>query len=43
MKMLLKVDLGYEYPAKPPDYLVLKNLSPDYLDNQMLDEYETEI
>ena len=43
LKMLLKVDLGYYYPQKTPDYLVLKNLSPDYLDNQMLDAYETEI
>lgn len=41
--MLLKVELGYEYPSKAPDIMLLKNLSPDYLDNAMLDEYETEI
>lgn len=41
--MLLKIELGTEYPAKPPDIMLLKNLSPDYLDNQMLDQYETEI
>ena len=41
--MLLKVELGTEYPAKQPDIMILKNLSPDYLNNQMLDEYETEI
>lgn len=41
--MLLKVDLGHEYPAKPPDIMILKNLSPEYLNNTMLDEYETEI
>jgi len=41
--MLLKVEFGYKYPAMPPDMMLLKNLSPDYLNNQMLDEYETEI
>jgi hypothetical protein len=31
--MLLKVELGYEYPAKGPEIMILKNLSPDYLNN----------
>lgn len=41
--MLLKVELGHYYPAQAPEILLLKNLSPDYLNNTMLDEYETEI
>ena len=40
--MLFKVELGYEYPKKQPHIMILKNLSPDYLDNKMLDDYETE-
>ena len=43
LKMLLKVELGYEYPAKQPDLMILKNLSPDYLENTMLDQYEIQI
>ena len=43
LKMLLRVELGEQYPATQPDLMVLKNLSPEYLDNKMLDEYETEI
>ena len=40
--MLLKVELPKDYPNSAP-FVILKNLSPEYLDNRMLDEYETEM
>ena len=42
LKMLLKVELAIDYPHSVP-FMLLTNLSPDYLDNAMLDGYETEI
>ena len=40
--MLLIVELPHDYPNTIPD-LRLKNLSTDYLDNRMLDEFEVQI
>jgi hypothetical protein len=36
LKLLLKVELGVEYPNKIP-FMLLKNLSPNFLDNRMID------
>jgi hypothetical protein len=36
LKLLLKVELGVEYPNKIP-FMLLKNLSPKFLDNRMID------
>tara|TARA_B110000285_G_C14939299_1_gene521202 strand:- start:257 stop:847 length:591 start_codon:yes stop_codon:yes gene_type:complete len=41
LKMLLKVELPHDYPNSVP-FLNLKNMSPQYLDNAMLDDYETQ-
>ena len=40
--MLLKVELPVDYPNTIP-FMLLKNLAPKYLDNNMIDEYESEI
>lgn len=40
--MLLLVEFPHDYPNNIP-FMQLKNLSKDYLDNKMLDEYETQI
>lgn len=42
LKMLLLAVLKHDYPHRVP-FLRLKNLSPDYLDNRMIDKFETEI
>ena len=36
LQILLIVDMPYNYPQKVP-FMRLKNLTPDYLNNQMLD------
>ena len=36
------MEVGVEYPNKIP-FMLLKNLSPKFLDNRMIDQYETEI
>ena len=40
--MLLLVELPFDYPNTVP-HMRLKNLSPDYLDNRMLDDYEVKL
>jgi|TARA_B110001450_G_C17444612_1_gene409367 hypothetical protein len=40
LKMLLMVELPHDYPNSVP-FLRLKNLSPDFLNNKNLDDYET--
>ena len=40
--MLLLVELPHDYPNTVPD-LRIKNLSKQYLDNRMIDDYEQEI
>ena len=42
LKMLLLVELPFDYPNTVP-HMRLKNLSPDYLDNRMLDDYEVKL
>lgn len=42
LKMLLIVELPHDYPNTIPD-LRLKNMAPKYLDNRMLDDFESEI
>ena len=42
LKMLLLVELPHDYPNSVP-FLRIKNLSPNFLNNQLLDEYETEV
>ena len=42
LKLLLKVEWPVDYPNSVP-FCLLKNMSPDYLDNKMLDQYEQEI
>lgn len=43
LKMLLIVELPYNYPNDSIPFMRLKNLSPDFLDNKMLDQFETEV
>ena len=42
LKMLLIMEVPHDYPNNIP-FMRLKNLSPDYLNNANLDQYETEI
>ena len=42
LKMLLMVELPHDYPNNVP-FLRLKNKSPEFLNNAMLDKYEGEI
>lgn len=42
LKMLLQVEWPVDYPQSVP-FCLLKNMSPQYLDNKMLDDYEQEI
>ena len=39
LKMLVILEIPHDYPNNIP-FLRLKNLSPEYLNNQILDEYE---
>ena len=43
LKMLLIVELPHNYPNEAIPFMRLKNLSSEFLDNRMLDEYESEI
>jgi len=40
--MLLLVEFPHDYPSNIP-FMQCKNLSKDYLDNNLIDKYETEI
>jgi len=42
LKVKVTWELSEEYPDKLP-YFRIKNLSPDYMDNTLLDQYETEM
>ena len=42
LKMLLILEIPHDYPNNIP-FMRLKNLSPEYLNNANLDEYETQI
>lgn len=41
--MQLIVELPHDYPNERIPFLRVKNLSPDYLDNNNIDKYENEI
>ena len=41
LKMQLLLEIPHNYPHEEIPFMRLKNLSPDYLDNKTLDEYET--
>jgi hypothetical protein len=41
--MLLIIELPHDYPQENIPFMRLKNLSPNYLDNRNLDDYETQI
>ena len=43
LKMLLIMELPHNYPQQEIPFMRLKNLSPDYLDNKKIDEYEIQI
>jgi len=40
--MMLVIEFPHDYPTNIP-FMQLRNLSKDYLDNTMLDEFETQI
>jgi hypothetical protein len=43
LKMVLLLEVPYNYPLEEIPFMRLKNLSPNFLDNRNLDNYETEI
>ena len=42
LKMIFQLEIPHDYPNNIP-FMMLKNMSPDYLNNQNLDKFETEI
>jgi len=42
LKLIINFDLQQSYPNCVP-YFRVKNLSPEYMDNAMLDKFETEL
>lgn len=43
LKMLLIMEIPHNYPQEEIPFMRLKNLSPNYLNNANLDDYETQI